>query len=111
MSLSGAWFKNGARAAALVTRAINFAASKGVLAVSAAANNGVNTQDYPALTIIPAMAGSGIAVSATGPIGWQATGDADFTRSLPTAMPVRTWSTLRRPRRRLCLSRQRGLPV
>ena len=55
-------------------------ASKGVLVLSAASNDYLNTQDYPSLVIMPAMAGSGLAISATGPFGWQALGSTDFTR-------------------------------
>ena len=53
-----------------LNQAVNFAASKGVLVVSAAGNDGVDLGQAANYTSVPAESGSGIAVSATGPIGW-----------------------------------------
>ena len=70
----------------LLAKAVNFAGSKGVLVLSSAGNEGIdfgqsNQQTgFGDLISVPAQAGSGLAVSATGPIGWQANGNADFDR-------------------------------
>ena len=80
MSLAGIWFKRfegGLHSA--ITKAVNFAASKGVLVLSAAANNGIDVRDFADLTIQPAMAGSGLAISATAPEDW-CLGNDNFTK-------------------------------
>ncbi|HSL82328.1 MAG TPA: S8 family serine peptidase, partial [Thermoanaerobaculia bacterium] len=82
MSLGAAFFKNQPGAGPLVgamAQAVNFAASQGVLVISAAGNNGVDVRDFPALTFVPADSGSGLAVSATGPVDF-ANGGTDFRR-------------------------------
>lgn len=63
-------------AAALVAaanRAVNFAENSGVLVVSAAGNDGLDLDHSGSYIIIPAMSGAGIAVSATGPLGYAVT--------------------------------------
>lgn len=81
MSLAALFFKSTAGGFhSLLNRAVNFAASKGVLVVSAAANNGLDIGQFQDLIVTPAQAGSGLAVSATGPVGWQATGATNFRR-------------------------------
>ena len=82
MSLGAVFFKNdpGVRTlAAALNQAVNFAASRGVLVVSSAGNNGVDFRDFPALTFVPADSGSGLAVSATGPVDF-ANGGTNFRR-------------------------------
>jgi lantibiotic leader peptide-processing serine protease len=53
---------------AALNRAINYATAAGTLCVSAAGNEGVNLNSR--LWSIPAQSGNGMAVAATGPIGW-----------------------------------------
>jgi subtilisin family serine protease len=53
---------------AFVNRAVNFAASKGTLVVSAAGNNGIDLGQAQDITFVPAESGSGIAIAATGPV-------------------------------------------
>ena len=55
-----------------VNRAVNHAEARGTLVVSAAGNNGVDLNGP--LFSIPAQSGNGMAVSATGPIGFGAFG-------------------------------------
>lgn len=63
---------------AAMAKAVNFAASQGVLVVSAMGNGlegdnprvGLDLGQYGDYTVIPAESGSGIAVSATAPVGW-----------------------------------------
>jgi subtilisin family serine protease len=62
-----------------VAKAVNFATSKGTLVVSAAGNNGIDLRDFPSFTEVPADSGSGLAVSATGPVGF-ALGATNFDR-------------------------------
>ncbi|HQR72766.1 MAG TPA: S8 family serine peptidase [Burkholderiaceae bacterium] len=82
MSL-GADFPRGGREAASLTsglnRAVNFAASQGVLVLSAAGNDGYDLDHTGNLITTPAQSGNGLAVSATGPFGF-AYGNRDFTR-------------------------------
>jgi subtilisin family serine protease len=59
---------------------VNYATRNGVLVVSAAGNDGLNWDHSRDFVAVPAEAGNGIAVSATGPIGWAATGNMDFDR-------------------------------
>jgi len=81
MSLSGIFPKaggNGPLVAALNT-AVNTATRRGVLVISSAGNDGFNFDRSWSFTITPAESGNGIAISATGPLGW-ALGATDFTR-------------------------------
>jgi len=81
MSLGALFFKSTAGGFhSLLNQAVNFAASKGVLVISAAANNGLDIGQFQDLIVTPAQAGSGLAISATGPVGWQAVGATDFRR-------------------------------
>ncbi|HLE85665.1 MAG TPA: S8 family serine peptidase [Thermoanaerobaculia bacterium] len=64
---------------AALAKAVNYAASKGVLVVSAAANNGLDLGQLFDVTVVPCESGSGACVSATGPLGW-ALGATDFSR-------------------------------
>jgi subtilisin family serine protease len=81
MSLGAAVFKTGGAGPLVgaVNQAVNFAASQGVLVVSAAGNNGVDVRDFPSLSFVPADSGSGLAVSATGPVDF-ANGGTNFRR-------------------------------
>jgi subtilisin family serine protease len=81
MSLGAAVFKAGGAGSLIgaLNQAVNFAASQGVLVISAAGNNGVDVRDFPSLAFVPAASGSGLAVSATGPLGF-ALGETDFRR-------------------------------
>lgn len=81
MSLSGVFPKaggNGPLVAALNT-AVNTATRRGTLVVSSAGNNGFNFDQSQSFTITPAESGNGIAISATGPLGW-AYGATNYTR-------------------------------
>jgi subtilisin family serine protease len=81
MSFSTAFFKSSFPGFhSLVARAVNFAASKGVLVISAAANDGLDFGQLRDATVIPAQSGSGLAISATGPVGWKAAGATNFRR-------------------------------
>lgn len=82
MSLGAVFSKSSPGAGPLVAalnQAVNFAASKGVLVISAAGNNGVDLRDFPSFTFVPADSGSGIAISATGPVDF-ANGGTNFRR-------------------------------
>jgi subtilisin family serine protease len=80
MSLSAEFFKSSIQGFhSIVNKAVNFAASKGVLVISAAANNGLDFGQLRDAIVIPAQSGSGLAISATGPLGW-AVGATDFRR-------------------------------
>lgn len=71
MSLSALFPKSavgGGQLLAAVTKAVNFAASRGVLVISAAANDGLDLGQLYDYTVVPAEAGSGLAISATGPV-------------------------------------------
>jgi subtilisin family serine protease len=71
MSLGALFPKNavgGGPLVAAMNKAVNFAASNGVLVISAAGNNGVDLGQARNFTFVPAESGSGIAVSATGPV-------------------------------------------
>jgi subtilisin family serine protease len=63
----------------VIGRAVNFAASRGVLVVSAAGNEGLDIAHIPNALAFPAGSGNGLAVSATGPVGF-AYGGTDFRR-------------------------------
>jgi len=82
MSLGGLFPKSatgGGQLFAALNKAVNFAASQGVLVVSAAANDGIDLGQAYDYVVVPAESGSGIAVSATGPTGF-AYGATNFTR-------------------------------
>jgi subtilisin family serine protease len=82
MSLGAVFNKNEQGAGPLVAalnKAVNFAASQGVLVVSAAGNDGIDFGQAGNLTSVPADSGSGLAVSATGPVGF-ALGATNFRR-------------------------------
>lgn len=59
---------------AALNRAVNHATANGTLVVSAAGNNAVNLNGR--IWTVPAQSGNGMAVSATGPIGFGKFGDA-----------------------------------
>lgn len=83
MSLGASFPKNAEGAgnfAALLNRVMNYAARNGVLAISSAGNDGLNWDHSFNFIKVPAESGNGVAVSATGPIGWAATGNMDFDR-------------------------------
>lgn len=72
MSL-GATFERAGGAGPLVgalAKAVNYAASKGVLVISAAGNDGMDLGQSKSYTSVPAESGSGLAVSSSGPLGW-----------------------------------------
>ncbi|MDX1501475.1 MAG: S8 family serine peptidase [Thermoanaerobaculia bacterium] len=80
MSLGALFFKSsfpGFHSAA--AKAVNFAGSRGVLVISAAANNGLDIGQFADLTVIPAQSGSGLAISATGPVDF-ANGGSNYRR-------------------------------
>lgn len=69
---------NGSLVAALA-KAVNFAASQGVLVLSAAGNEGIDFGQAGNLVCVPGDSGSGLAVSATAPLGF-ALGATNFRR-------------------------------
>lgn len=72
MSFSGIFSKRspgGGALNAVMAKAVNFAAQKGVLVLSAAGNYGVDLGQLWDAVVLPAQSGSGLAVSGTGPIG------------------------------------------
>ncbi|MGH6961207.1 MAG: S8 family serine peptidase, partial [Dongiaceae bacterium] len=82
MSLGAVFPKNatgGGQLVAALNKAVNFAASNGVLVVSAAGNDGIDFGQAGNLTSVPADSGSGVAVTSTGPVGF-ALGATDFRR-------------------------------
>jgi len=81
MSLGALFPKAGGNGSLIgaMAKAVNYAASKGVLVVSAAGNDGVDLGQAQSFTSIPAESGSGLAVSSTGPFGF-ALGATDFRR-------------------------------
>ncbi|MBL8325560.1 MAG: S8 family serine peptidase [Rubrivivax sp.] len=88
MSLGAAFTRGGGQAndaqgaAELVSamnRAVNFAGSKGVLVISSAGNDATDFDHTGSLIDTPAQSGNGLAVSATGPLGF-ALGATDFAR-------------------------------
>lgn len=82
MSLGAQFNKNLGGAGPLVAalaKAVNFAGSKGVLVLSAAANSGIDYGQAGNLTVVPCESGSGSCVSATGPEGF-ALGATNFRR-------------------------------
>jgi lantibiotic leader peptide-processing serine protease len=62
-----------------LAKAVNYAASKGVLVVTAAGNDGLDLGQSKSYISVPAESGSGIAVSSTGPLGF-ALGATNFRR-------------------------------
>jgi lantibiotic leader peptide-processing serine protease len=64
---------------ASLNKAVNFAASNGVLVVSSTGNSGIDFGQAGNYTVVPASSGSGVAISATAPMGW-AQGATDFDR-------------------------------
>lgn len=80
MSLGAEFPKNGAGTlVSALNKAINFASSKGVLVVSSAGNSAIDFGQSTNWTVVPGTSGSGIAVSATAPMGW-AQGATDYSR-------------------------------
>jgi subtilisin family serine protease len=55
---------------AALNKAVNYAGANGVLVVSAAGNDALDLDHSANVTTVPAMSGSGLAVSATGPEGY-----------------------------------------
>lgn len=64
---------------AALNKAVNFADRHGVLVVSAAGNNGLDLDHTGNVITVPAQSGSGVAVSATGPVGF-ALGETNVRR-------------------------------
>ena len=62
-----------------LNKAVNFAASKGVLVLSSTGNSGLDFGQLQNWTVVPGTSGSGVAVSATAPMGW-AQGATDYDR-------------------------------
>lgn len=60
---------------AMITRAVNYANSRGVLVVSAAGNDAIDLDHNGQYVVLPAQSGQGMCISATGPIA-RATPDA-----------------------------------
>lgn len=80
MSLGAELPKNGAGSlVAALAKAVNFAASQGVLVITSAGNSGVDFGQAGNYTVVPADSGSGLAISATAPLGW-ALGATDYDR-------------------------------
>jgi subtilisin family serine protease len=81
MSLGAEFDRRGGAGSLLgpLAKAVNYAASQGVLVVSAAGNSGVDLGQARDYVSVPAESGSGIAVSASGPLGF-ALGATDFHR-------------------------------
>lgn len=80
MSLGAEFPKNGAGSlVSALNKAVNFASSNGVLVISSTGNSGIDFGQAYNWTVVPGTSGSGIAVSATAPMGW-ALGATDFDR-------------------------------
>ena len=82
MSLGAGFNKNEKGAGLLVAalnKAVNYADRSGVLVVSSAGNDGLDLDHLGNVIYVPAQSGSGIAVSATGPVGF-ALGATNFSR-------------------------------
>jgi subtilisin family serine protease len=80
MSLGAEFPKNGeGQLVAALNKAVNFAASKGVLVVSSAGNSAIDFGQAGNFTVVPGGSGSGLAISATAPLGW-ALGATDYDR-------------------------------
>ncbi len=81
MSLGAAFNRGDRDAAELVSamnRAVNFATRQGVLVVSSAGNDAFDLDHTGNLITVPAQSGNGLAILATGPLGW----------ALPTPLPT-----------------------
>ncbi len=74
MSLGAAFPKGGGpgtgQLIGSLNKAVNYAGSNGVLVISAAGNDGLDLDHSGSFTSVPAMSGSGLAISATGPEGY-----------------------------------------
>jgi subtilisin family serine protease len=72
MSLGAEFDRRGGAGSLLgpLSKAVNYAASQGVLVVSAAGNSAVDLGQARDYVSVPAESGSGIAVSASGPLGF-----------------------------------------
>lgn len=81
MSLGATFPKQGGAGSLIgaLAKAVNYAASKGVLVISAAGNDGMDLGQSKSYTSVPAESGSGLAVSASGPMGF-ALGATNFRR-------------------------------
>jgi subtilisin family serine protease len=82
MSLGAVFPKSatgGGQLVGAMAKAVNYAASQGVLVLSAAGNNGVDLGQLYDYTFVPAESGSGLAVSATGPVDF-ANGGSNYRR-------------------------------
>ena len=81
MSLRGIICKGGGAGplVAALNKIINTATKRGVLVISAAGNEGFNFDHAWDCIVTPAESGNGIAISATGPVGW-ALGNTNFRR-------------------------------
>ena len=82
MSLGADFRRNDEGAGQLIAalnKAVNYADRHGVLVVSAAGNDAYDLDHTGNLVTVPAQSGSGIAVSATGPVGF-AYGETNFSR-------------------------------
>jgi len=81
MSLAGVVCKNGGAGPLVgaLNKIITTATRRGVLVISAAGNNGFNFDHSWDCAVLPAESGNGIAISATGPLGW-ALGETNFRR-------------------------------
>ena len=64
---------------AAMNKAVNYANRHGVLVVSATGNDELDLDHSRSLIAVPAESGAGVAVSATGPVGW-AYGETNFDR-------------------------------
>lgn len=83
MSLGAEFNRNEKGASELVSalnRAVNFASRNGSLVISAAGNSGLDLDHMGNLVATPAESGNGLAVAATGPMGY-GMGAQDFGRS------------------------------
>jgi subtilisin family serine protease len=82
MSLRGIICKNGGTGplVAALNKTITTATRRGVLVISAAGHDGINFDHSWDCMVTPAESGNGIAISATGPVGW-ALGNTNFRRS------------------------------
>lgn len=82
MSLRGIFCKGGGAGplVAALNKTINTATKRGVLVISAAGNDMLDVDHLWDCMVTPAESGNGIAISATGPLGW-ALGNMNFRRS------------------------------
>jgi len=82
MSLGGDFPKSATGGGALVAalnRALNYASRQNVLAISAAGNDELDFDKEGNVINVPAESGTGLSLSATGPLGW-AYGATNFSR-------------------------------